>query len=66
MPILRNNNHKREKFHKKKIYCLNCKMETNSVECKSPEEEQEFLNDFVNGKYHEEAKEYDSKSKERI
>ena len=32
IPIMRNNGRAKEKFHRKKLYCLHCKKETNHVE----------------------------------
>lgn len=34
IPIIRKSNKNRKAGHLKKLYCLNCKKETNHVECK--------------------------------
>ncbi len=58
IPIARQRSHNHGKFHRKKLYCLHCKQETNHVECKNEIETYEFLEDFRNGVYEDEAKEY--------
>ena len=57
IPLIRKNNHFYGKFHRKKLYCLHCKLEVNHMECRSEEEIQEFKENFANGDYIEEAKE---------
>ena len=32
IPIMRNNGRAKEKFHRKKLYCLHCKQEINHIE----------------------------------
>ena len=46
IPIPRNKGKQRESFHKKKLYCLNCKMETNHIECKNEIEEKIFIKEW--------------------
>ena len=41
----------------KKMYCFHCKKEVNMIECKNEFEVQEFLENFNNGVYKEEAEE---------
>lgn len=45
------------KFHRKKLYCIYCKEEVNHIECKTPEDIEEFKKNFENGVYKDEAKE---------
>lgn len=42
-------------FHRKKMWCPNCKMEVNHVEIKTLDEKEKFLEDFENGVYKDEA-----------
>lgn len=53
----RKSGQKRERFHKKKMYCFKCREEINHIECKTEEEAQQFKIDFENGVYINEAKE---------
>lgn len=55
IPISRRNNHKHGKFHRKVLYCPNCKQTVNHIECTNEEEVQEFLKDFQNGVFKDEA-----------
>jgi len=57
IPILRPTSRQKEKFHRKKLYCPNCRKECNAVEIRNEFERKEFLNDFKQGKFIEEAKE---------
>jgi len=45
------------KFHRKRLYCPNCRRECNAVEIRNEFERKEFLDDFKQGKFIEEAKE---------
>lgn len=45
----------RGKFHRKKLYCCYCKEEVNHIECRNPAEVEEFLENFKNGVYVDEA-----------
>ena len=55
IPVQRPSNKLREKFHRKKLYCIHCKEYINHVEVKNWEEEQEFRQQFENGEFIEEA-----------
>ena len=57
IPILRPTSRQKEKFHRKRLYCPNCKQEVNHIEIKNEEDRQIFLEKFKNGEYIEEAKE---------
>lgn len=57
IPIGRNKGHLREKFHRKRLYCIYCKQEVNHIEIKSQEDKEEFLINFENGVYKSEAEE---------
>ena len=48
--------HRREKFHRKKLYCPHCKVMTNTVEVKNDEEAYEFKEAFNAGEFQEEAR----------
>ena len=58
IPVMRKRSHNHGKFHRKKLYCLHCKEEVNHVECKNEFEVYEFLEDFRNGVFEDEAKAY--------
>ena len=51
IPVMRRISLKKEKFHKKKLYCIYCKEEVNHVEIKNFYEAEEFKIDFSNGVY---------------
>ena len=57
LPIQRGRNLQREKFHRKKLYCIHCKEEVNHIECKTYEEVETFKLNFKNGVYINEAEE---------
>ena len=57
LPIQRGRNLQREKFHRKKLYCIHCKEEVNHIECKTYDDVEEFKINFKNGVYKNEAKE---------
>ena len=44
-------------LHRKKLYCPYCKTEVNHIEVKNVEQEKEFLTNFINGVYEDEARE---------
>jgi hypothetical protein len=48
--------HRREKFHRKKLYCPHCQLTLNCVETKSDIEAYEFKEEFLTGAFAEEAK----------
>lgn len=55
IPLARRSGHQHSKFHRKKLYCIHCKTEINHVEIKNEEELYDFLNDWEDGVYYEEA-----------
>ena len=57
IPFMRNNGRAKEKFHRKKLYCLHCKQEINHIECRTEEEVNQFKEDFESGVYLSEAEE---------
>lgn len=57
IPLRRKVGFQHGKFHRKKLYCPYCKMEINHVECKTQEDVENFLEDFKNGVYKDEAEE---------
>ena len=42
MPLARKTGKQKEKFHRKRLYCLNCKTEVNHIECRNQEEVETF------------------------
>lgn len=57
IPITRSRGHRHERFHKKKLYCPNCKIEVNHIECQNEEDVYNFKLDFKEGVYANEAEE---------
>ncbi len=57
IPLQRKKNKLKEKFHRKQLFCPFCNQTVNHVEIRNPEEEQEFLENFRNGVYKDEAEE---------
>jgi len=55
IPIGRQSGHKREAFHRKVMYCPYCKHTINHIECRNLKEKEQFAQDFLAGKYLEEA-----------
>ena len=51
IPIRRKTGKQKESFHKKKLYCIYCRTETNHIECKNEEDVKQFLEDFEAGLY---------------
>lgn len=49
----------RNAFHRKKLYCFWCKQTFNGIEVRNEVERLEFLEDFENGVYIEEAVPYE-------
>lgn len=49
IPCLRKQARKREKFHRKKLYCPHCKLTINHIECKDEEEATMFKEAFIAG-----------------
>lgn len=57
IPIRRNRGFQHGSMHRKKLYCPYCKIEVNHIEIKTLNEEEEFLENFKNGVYKDEAQE---------
>lgn len=57
IPLRRKVGFQHGRFHRKKLYCPYCKMEINHIECKNMEDVEQFLEDFKNGVYIDEAEE---------
>ena len=57
IPLTRQQSNQRGQFHRKLMYCWHCKHTVNHIECRNEEEKEQFLLDFANGKYAEEAAE---------
>lgn len=57
IPLMRNQGHQHGRFHRKKLYCPCCQVVINHIECKTPEDIEEFLENFENGVYIDEAEE---------
>lgn len=55
LPLLRPRSHRREKFHRKKLYCPHCRLTINHVECKNEAEVYEFKQMFENDEFQQEA-----------
>ena len=55
IPLMRNKGFQHGKFHRKKLYCVHCKTDVNHIEIKSEEELEEFLKNWEDRVYHEEA-----------
>lgn len=55
LPLPRKVGHQHKRLHYKKLYCPWCKEEVNHVECRSDEDVTEFLENFKNGVYIEDA-----------
>ena len=55
MPFQRNKGFQKEKFHRKRMWCPTCRQLINHVEVKNMEEKEEFLINFKNGVYIDEA-----------
>ena len=49
IPLQRRKSLTKEKFHRKKLYCIYCKEEVNHAEVKNDYEVQEFKEAFING-----------------
>jgi hypothetical protein len=56
IPVVRSFAKKREKFHRKKLWCCHCKTEINCIEVTNLEEKEKFMEAFHNGEYEQEAK----------
>ena len=56
IPLARKESSRKEKFHRKKLFCIHCKEEVNHIECRNELEIEEFIENFRNGVYIDEAK----------
>ena len=56
IPCLRPQARRRERFHRKKLYCPHCGHTVNHMECRTDEDAYEFKQAFENGEFQEEAK----------
>ena len=57
IPLSRTTGRQRERFHRKKLYCPNCKVTVNHIECKNSIEIEQFQEEYQAGNFQEEAKE---------
>jgi len=57
IPLARKKNRKRERFHRKVMYCYHCHEDINHVECRDEEDIRIFKENFRNGVYQNECKE---------
>jgi len=64
IPIMRERSCRREKGHRKALYCIRCKMVLNHVETRNEDEARRFREDFAAGKFTEEAKQTIAYAKE--
>lgn len=55
IPLVRPGNKKKGSGHRKNMYCYHCQHTVNHIECRTPEEVEQFKIDFSEGKYKEEA-----------
>ena len=55
IPIWRKTAKQKERYHRKILYCPNCKLAVNHIEIKTEAEKEQFIQDFQNGNYREEA-----------
>lgn len=55
IPLTRQQSKDKGAFHRKLMYCWHCKHTVNHIECRNELEKQEFLTNFLNGTYKEEA-----------
>lgn len=56
IPLFRAGNKKKSKGHRKNMYCPHCQHTLNHIECRNMDEVAEFLEDFENGVYRDEAR----------
>ena len=55
IPLMRPDSRRHERHHRKKLFCLTCKTEVNHIECSNSDEINEFLTNFKEGVYKNEA-----------
>ena len=56
IPLQRAGNKMKLKNHRKNMYCPTCRRTVNHIECRNQFEVEEFLEDFKNGVYEDEAR----------
>ena len=56
IPCLRPQARRRERFHRKKLYCPHCGHTINHIECRTDEDVYDFKEAFDNGEFQEEAR----------
>lgn len=56
IPLARAGNKRKGKGHRKNMYCPTCKHTVNHIECRNIYEVEEFLKNFKNGVYENEAR----------
>lgn len=56
IPLQRAGNKMKLKNHRKNMYCPTCRRIVNHIECRNQFEVEEFLEDFKNGVYEDEAR----------
>ena len=57
IPIARMGNNRKDKGHRKNMYCPTCRHTVNHIECKTSEEVEKFKEEFKQGVYEHEAQE---------
>ena len=55
LDVLRKRGKQKEKFHRKKMYCLYCRIEVNHIECRNLIEIEEFKEKFEAGEFIQEV-----------
>ena len=55
VPLARKHGHMHGKFHFKQLWCCNCKLLVNHMECRNDIEVQEFKDNFKQGVYKDDA-----------
>ena len=56
IPCLRPQARRRERCHRKKLYCPHCGYTINHIECRTDEDVYDFKEAFDNGEFQEEAR----------
>lgn len=57
IPIMRDRGRQRTEGHRKKLYCVHCRVTINHIETRNAEEARRFREEFEAGKFAEEAAE---------
>lgn len=55
--VPRSRSFQKEQFHRKRLWCIKCKVEVNHVQVRNEAEKEEFLKQFAEGAFAQEAKE---------